>query len=168
MLVSKWRSKNPGIHEFGNTTYHVTFKCDSDDMANKKRLHPLDEHHNPYAIRYMFNLNDAVDCPEYLLHFDSFVALAAEEPYNLELVLDCNFHEFFARNHEVPAYKKILKNIKLVNERGFGSIYNDQWEIAYLYKVFVFKKKNVKNEKYPERARRSPSNITDKDIVVCQ
>ena len=97
VLVQKWRGKPPNQHQFGNGKYKVTFKCDQENMKKKK----LDFDKLPYAIRYMFNLNDAVDCPEYLLHFDNFVEIASKEPYNLELIYDCNFHEFFARNYNI-------------------------------------------------------------------
>ena len=76
VLVQKWRSKPPNNHQFGNSKYRVTFKCDEDNMKKKK----INFEKPPYAIRYMFNLNDAVDCPEYILHFDNFVEIAAKQP----------------------------------------------------------------------------------------
>ena len=165
VLVQKWRHKAPNVHDFGNTKYKVTFKCDTEPMK-KKKLNNLNE--KPFAIRYMFNLNDAVDCPEYLLHFDNFVEMASKEPYNLELVYDCNFHEFFARNYNDHHHRKLLQKIGILDYYGKGSIYNDQWDIAYLYKVFVFKKKNLKNIKYPTRPIQAAQHIDDKDMRVCQ
>eukprot|EP01084_Bolivina_argentea_P088038 158947_1 len=166
VLVAKWRAKSPNIHTFGNTKYRATFKCDCDEM-NKKKI-GINRPNGPYAIRYMFNLNDAVDCPEYLLHFDSFVELASKEPYNLELVLDCNFHEFFARNMQQKEYRKLLSKIGLLDGYGSGRIHSDQWDIAYLYKVFVFKKKRITNRVYPVREATMATELTDDDIIVCQ
>eukprot|EP00484_Ammonia_sp_Unknown_P000830 CAMPEP_0197020634 /NCGR_PEP_ID=MMETSP1384-20130603/1478_1 /TAXON_ID=29189 /ORGANISM="Ammonia sp." /LENGTH=399 /DNA_ID=CAMNT_0042448297 /DNA_START=19 /DNA_END=1218 /DNA_ORIENTATION=+ len=168
VLVQKWRSKPPDCHEFGNSKYKVQFKTNTSMHAqmDRKKLLNLD---NPYAIRYMFNLDDAVDCPEYLLHFDNFVKIAEQAPYELELVYDCNFHEFFVRNYDDNVFRKLLQKIGILDPfTGKGEIYNNQWEIAYLYKVFVFKKKRTQNKTYPVRKTQTVKDILDGDIIVCQ
>ena len=153
------------MHSFGNSKYGVTFKCHSDEMEQRKKLDPDVP---PFAIRYLFQLHDAVDCPEYLLHFDHFKAMAAEEPFNLELVLEANFHEFFARNCHHNEYRKLLQKIGITDLSGNGAVYNDQWDIAYLYKVFAFRKRRTSGRSYPKRPRRETQQVTDEDIIVCE
>ncbi len=45
----------------GNSVYSITF--DSKDMLDKPP---------PFGAKYDFFLEDSVDCPEYLVHFDVF------------------------------------------------------------------------------------------------
>merc|ERR1712087_12643 len=165
VLVQKWRSKSPKVHKFGNSKYEVTFKCHSEDMDQRKRLDPV-EVAPPFTIRYLFQLQGCVDCPEYLLHFDNFVKMAGEEPYNLELVLEANFHEFFARSVRNNEYKRLLQKIGLVDDYGRGSIHNDQWDIAYLYKVFAFRKRRTEGRVYPNMPRMEILEIGNDDIIV--
>lgn len=177
VLVKKWRENkktnknknnqdfNP--HKFGNKNYSVEFKCINNDMLQDKKLTPYD----PFGIQYYFKLSNNVDCPEYLLNFNQFVNIAGEQKYNLKLVLDLNFHEFFFKYYKYPNYYDLLKHLKVYdpsNSQQF-KIKADQWEIAYLYKVFVFQKlsKNKnKIKKYPKQKKRFPTNIYPQDIIT--
>lgn len=93
----------------------------------------------PYGIRYSFTLDQSVeDCPEYLVHFPTFKKVAAE--YDLELVMLCNFHDFFVEfsSEKYPRYRDLLFSMRVLNEEG--TIVPDQWDAVYLYTAFAFKK----------------------------
>lgn len=64
---------------FGNDVYSVTFKS-KDDF-------PL------FGTQYDFHLEGVVDCPEFLVHFPTFVEIAAR--YGLKLLFKKRFDEFF-------------------------------------------------------------------------
>lgn len=112
--------------------YSVTF----DEEYASKHFAPG----NPYGIRYTFTLDQSVeDCPEFLVHFPSFEAVAAE--FDLELVLLCNFHTFFKEfsSEKYPRYRDLLLSMKVLNAEG--TISAEQWDAIYLYTAFAFRKK---------------------------
>lgn len=122
---------------------------------------------SPYGIRYTFTLDQSVeDCPEYLVHFPSFVTLAEE--YDLELVMYLNFHDFFTEfsSEQYPAYRDLLFSMRVLNDEG--SITPDQWDAIYLYTAFAFQKRGATSEeKAPvEVKRREWPNIPHKDIII--
>lgn len=135
VLIRKWRACKPGVHQYGNRVY--TVRVCTDDRRHpeieQKKLNPAE----PFGIRYYFMLEDAVEeCPEYIVHFPTFKRIAAE--YGLELVLEQNFHEYFVRNFEKPKNLRSLHTMRVLGDNG--QFPADQWDVAYLYKTFAFRK----------------------------
>lgn len=91
-LVSRAR-KNKS-NSFGNDVYQVVFDCD----LNKPPL---------FGAKYNFYLDGVVDCPEFLVHFPTFVKLAKK--FGLKLVLKEKFYDFFNRMRIEGA--KLLTNM---------------------------------------------------------
>lgn len=120
---------------FANAVFRVVFD-DIDPPHNNKAF---SRDRSPFGIRYSFSLGaSVVDCPEYLVHFPSFEKVAAE--YDLELLLLQNFHDFFTEYAEPGSpYRELLMRMKVLDETGTMS--PDEWDAAYLYTVFAFRKK---------------------------
>lgn len=76
------RARKSASNSFGNDVYQVTFDTD----VNKPPL---------FGTKYNFHLDGVVDCPEFLVHFPTFVKLAKK--YGLKLVRKEKFHEFYER-----------------------------------------------------------------------
>jgi mRNA (guanine-N7-)-methyltransferase len=158
VLVSKLRAA-PEM-SFGNNIYRVVFDrpqagepgnvsalehaADPDEsqltavLPSGKRFAPT----QPFGIRYRFTLDENVeDCPEYLVHFPTFERIAKE--YGLALLLHMNFHAFvdaFALQAEAPArYRELFQRMKVLDPEG-GTISPEEWDAAYLYMVFAFRK----------------------------
>lgn len=49
-----------------------------------------------------------------------------------------DFHEYFYQYKDVPEYKNLLRVQKVFNQ--YGSISDDEWEVAGLYQLFLFQK----------------------------
>ncbi|KAK4535645.1 hypothetical protein CDCA_CDCA05G1670 [Cyanidium caldarium] len=154
VLVRKLRAA-PGWW-FGNSVYRIEFepppssettplKAGGDDQADTTapaaaKTFPADR---PYGIRYRFTLDENVeDCPEYLVHFPSLEVLAREE-FGLELLLQMNFHEFFhtfaLAKDAPPTYRELLRVMRVFHPESH-SLSSEEWDAAYLYTVFAFRK----------------------------
>lgn len=68
---------------FGNDIYRIQFLCDTDNP-------PL------FGAKYNFQLDEVVDCPEFLVHFPTFEKLALK--HGLRLVERKRFEEVFDEN----------------------------------------------------------------------
>ncbi|KAK4530776.1 hypothetical protein CCYA_CCYA05G1633 [Cyanidiococcus yangmingshanensis] len=157
VLVSKLRAA-PGM-SFGNSIYRVSFdKPRTVDQVNGSAVEDLDPAaernevpagckcfapNEPFGIRYRFTLDENVeDCPEYLVHVPSFERIAKE--YGLELLLQMNFHGFvdaFALQEDAPAqYRELFQRMKVLDPET-GTISPEEWDAAYLYMVFAFRKR---------------------------
>lgn len=144
----------------GNNVFRIQF---DDKFASKS--FPKD---SPYGIRYSFTLDKKVeDCPEYIVHFPTFEKVARE--FDLELVLHCNFHDFFtefSNQKSYPDYRELMYRMRVLDDQGTVPVH--QWDAIYLYTAFAFKKKGTPNpgeEKYavkPEPRR----TVHDVEIVV--
>ncbi|KAI0318351.1 mRNA capping enzyme-domain-containing protein [Amylostereum chailletii] len=100
---------------FGNEVYHIKF----DDRENR----PI------YGHRYSFFLKDAVeDVPEYVVHWESFVQLAAE--YHLHPIYKKEFHDVFQEFQDHEEFKPLLQRMKVVDINGETEMDEDQWEAA--------------------------------------
>lgn len=122
---------------------------------------------DPYGIRYFFTLDQRVeDCPEFLVHFPSFQALALE--FDLELFMLCNFHDFYAEfaSDKHPEFKKLFENMNVVDENGTMS--PDEWDAIYLYTAFAFRKKGTPNAGAPasEVRRKQWPPMFETEIVM--
>lgn len=115
-----------GARSFGNDFYRIEFNS----------LGPFT---NPYGIQYNFQLDEAVDpCPEFLVPLETFRHLGHE--FGLDLILAQNLHEYFYQNVQLPEFSRLLQQMGTLPADG-SSIPAEQWEICYLYRVFVFKKR---------------------------
>lgn len=76
------RVRKSGAKSFGNDVYKVNFDCDT----NKPPF---------FGAKYNFHLDGVVDCPEFLVHFPTFVKLSKK--YGLKLVKKEKFYEYYER-----------------------------------------------------------------------
>ncbi|KNE71147.1 hypothetical protein AMAG_15813 [Allomyces macrogynus ATCC 38327] len=108
--------------EFGNSIYTVKF--------TQKDECPV------YGHEYSFRLVDAVDdCPEYLVHWPSFVKLARE--YRLDPIAHQGFHLFYTQH--IDRHRDLFVRMKVVTPDS-PTLPADQWEAAGLYSIFAFQK----------------------------
>jgi len=156
VIVRKLRSADE--LEFGNNVYHIKF----DKSCSDKRFLSA----SPYGYQYEFHLEDAVDCPEWLVPFQSFKALAEE--YGLELVMKKNFHKFVHEYSQRQEFAELMRKLGALGDPAVGdTITDDEWDAAYIYLVFVFKKSGNK----PPRQRSSRGTyrlINQEEVVVLQ
>jgi len=144
VLVRKLRNAQ-GL-EFGNDLYRVRF----DDPTKTGHWNKKFAQDDICGHRYGFYLEDAIGeggaqtqtgeltyVPEYLVPFPQFCRLAEE--HDLKLDMGSNFHKFFNENCSERIQNQLLYTIKVLNEEGTMS--PQEWEIAYLYKTFAFRKK---------------------------
>lgn len=74
--------------------------------------------------------------PEYLVLSDYFIQMAKQ--YNLEVVIDQNFHKFFSKN--VVDYFQMFQKIGFKKQKNAPLMDEQLWECSYLYKVLILKK----------------------------
>ncbi|KAI0637355.1 mRNA capping enzyme-domain-containing protein [Trametes polyzona] len=127
-LMDMLDSLEPGTDDlsWGNKVYKIRFE---------------DREHRPiFGHRYWFYLKDAVDdVPEYVVHWDNFVELAAE--YGLHPVYKAEFHEVFDEHHDHEEFGQLLERMHVVDRNGESQMDEDQWEAANIYIGFAFEKK---------------------------
>ncbi|KAK3923836.1 mRNA cap guanine-N7 methyltransferase [Frankliniella fusca] len=147
------RARKAGGKKFGNDVYSVEFET------------PLDDEKPPpiFGAKYNFHMEGVVDCPEFLVHFPTFIRLAAK--YGLDFVVCEPFQSFFDRMKEkgrgllgkmqaletyppfpdqtlagpLHQYEHAEKN-KNVGSHRLGTLSTAEWEAATLYLIFVFQK----------------------------
>ncbi|XP_064641319.1 mRNA cap guanine-N7 methyltransferase-like [Lineus longissimus] len=91
-LIKRWRAAEG--NNFGNEIYQVTF-----DSDNKEDI-PL------FGAKYMFHLEGVVDCPEFLVHFPTFVKLAKK--HGMNLLYKKTFAEYVAENSKKSDSRSLL------------------------------------------------------------
>ncbi|MBA0699522.1 hypothetical protein Goari_001152, partial [Gossypium aridum] len=118
---------------FGNSVYWIRF---DEEFTNKKF-----KSSSPFGIKYKFHLEDAVDCPEWIVPFHVFKSLAEE--YDLELVFVKNSHEFVHEYMKKPEYIELMRRLGALGDgnQDQSTLSPDEWEAAYLYLAFVLKKR---------------------------
>jgi len=145
------RLQNNGGNSFGNSVFSVTFP----ESADLKKL-PF------FGAKYSFHLEEVVDCPEFLVHFPTFVKLA--EKYGLMMVGKERFQNYFTKKAKDEGLKLLNRmnaletypNQKLVGSEQeydhaqefiqtqdverFGTLSRDEWEALTIYVIFAFKK----------------------------
>ena len=121
----------------------------------------------PFGIQYEFHLEDAVDCPEWLVPFHVLKALAEE--YSLELVYKKNFHEFVHEHVKNPEFAELMRKLGALGD-GFSksSISSDEWDAAYIYMAFVFKKNGPSQLHGEKNPKRVPAPISETEIGYVQ
>lgn len=135
VIVKKLRTVGQDL-TFGNSYYSIRFLNDK---------FPVEQ--GPYGLEYGFYLEDSVGdrkkrdfgfeteyVTEYLVLMDVFEKVAND--YGLELVIARNFHSFYEEFSQSYA--------KLFARMTHGCTFDqEQWDIAYLYLAFVFRKQGV-------------------------
>ncbi|XP_018331588.1 mRNA cap guanine-N7 methyltransferase [Agrilus planipennis] len=152
------RARKKKSNRFGNGVYQVQMDFD----INKPPL---------FGAKYHFYLDGVVDCPEFLIHFPTFVKLAKK--YGLKLIEKSNFYDFYEKM-KIEG-KQLMVNMKaletyppyqgasLVGDPKFdyefaeeyiknytsgegvyvGTLSKSEWEASSIYLTFAFEK--VKN-----------------------
>ncbi|KAG7600157.1 S-adenosyl-L-methionine-dependent methyltransferase [Arabidopsis suecica] len=146
--------------EIGNSVYWIRFG----EEYSQKKFKPS----SPFGIKYVFHLEDAVDCPEWIVPFHIFKSLAEE--YDLELVLVKNFHEFVHEYMQKPEFLELMRKLGALGDgnRNQSTLSADEWEAAYLYLSFVFRKRGQSDRAGTRTAGRNNNgkmNISKDDIL---
>ncbi|XP_075478001.1 mRNA cap guanine-N(7) methyltransferase 1-like isoform X1 [Primulina tabacum] len=138
VIVKKLREAD-GL-AFGNSVYWIRF---DEEFENKKF-----KSSSPFGIKYKFHLEDAVDCPEWIVPLDVFKSLAEE--YGFELVFVKNSHAFVDEYMKIPEYIELMRRLGALGDgkEDQSTLSPDEWEVAYLYSAFVLRKQGQ-----PERTR---------------
>lgn len=146
------RQRKSGKTSFGNDVYQINFQCET--------APPL-----LFGAKYNFHLDGVVDCPEFLVHFDTFVKLAKK--HGLQLVRKEKFADFYQRMNKdgsgllqkmqsletYPAmdsmsllgtneddYQHAKDYLKNKNDQKVGTLSKTEWEAVSLYLTFAFRK----------------------------
>ncbi|XP_050306647.1 mRNA cap guanine-N7 methyltransferase [Anthonomus grandis grandis] len=148
------RARKSGSSGFSNDILQVTLDFNINDP-------PL------FGAKYDFHLDGVVNCPEFLVHFPTFVKLAKK--FGLKLVMKEKFYEFFEKMKEegkqllntmramesypphetatlagdLDDYRHAEEFIKKQGNVKIGTLSKSEWEAASLYLTFAFVK--VKN-----------------------
>ncbi|CAM6098815.1 unnamed protein product [Calypogeia fissa] len=159
VIVRKLRAADG--HDFGNSVYRIAFS--ETDYPDKKFRSA-----SPFGIQYDFHLEDAVDCPEWLVPFPKFVELAEE--YGLQLVMKQNFHDFVNEQIQLPEFGDLMRKLGALGDgQSEKSISADEWDAAYVYITFVFQKKGTPKQKQRGGVSRgSFKTISPEDVLFIQ
>lgn len=113
------RLKNSDTDSFGNDIYNIKFHLD--ERTADKNNFPL------FGVKFDFQLDNVVECPEFLINFDALTKLAKR--HNLELVFNQKFSDFFDKYSEVPEYRKLISIMKSL-EPFYSKSINKSEEIS--------------------------------------
>ncbi|XP_070505982.1 mRNA cap guanine-N(7) methyltransferase [Chironomus tepperi] len=141
---------------FGNDIFQIKFISDPNDL-------PI------FGSKYNFVLDGVVDCPEFLVHFPSFVKLAKK--FSLKLVENVRFEDYFTK--QIGRGRSLIEKMQAVERYGLngnrnlsssndeeyrhakdfllqkggydnrkkcGTLSASEWEVASLYMIFAFQK----------------------------
>jgi len=89
------RLRNAKDFSFGNEIYNIKF-------LNLDDKHQIDL----FGVKFDFQLDNVVECPEYLLNFEAFKRIAAR--HGLKFVFKKTFKEFFDEHAEKRDYKELI------------------------------------------------------------
>ncbi|KAG6637475.1 mRNA cap guanine-N7 methyltransferase 1-like [Carya illinoinensis] len=144
---------------FGNSVYWIHF----DEEFSEKKF----KSSHPFGIKYKFHLEDAVDCPEWIVPFHVFKSLAEE--YDLELVFAKNSHEFVHEYMKRSDYVDLMRRLGALGDgnQDQSTLSQDEWEVAYLYLAFVLKKRGQPEQTQGNgrRSDRGQMHISKEDIM---
>lgn len=145
-----------GGRRFGNAIYSVEF-----DKSTDIQQPPI------FGAKYMFHLEEVVDCPEFLVYFPALERLA--DRHGLMLVGKQKFANYFKERKEQPEARSLLQRMLALErypsarpvaanspdqyahaealissdreeEGPCGTLTRDEWEALTIYTVFAFKK----------------------------
>lgn len=142
---------------FGNSVYWISF----DEEYTQKKFKAS----SPFGIKYKFHLEDAVDCPEWIVPFHNFKSLAEE--YGLELIFVKNSHEFVEEYLKKPEYIELMRRLGALGDgkNDQSTLSQDEWDVAYLYLSFVLRKRGQPNTtRKNSNANKGKMQITENDI----
>ncbi|GMH05685.1 hypothetical protein Nepgr_007525 [Nepenthes gracilis] len=143
---------------FGNSVYWI---CFDDEFAEKKF-----KSSSPFGIKYKFHLEDAVDCPEWIVPFHVFKSMAEE--YDLELVFVKNSHEFVHEYLKKPEFIELMRRLGALGDgnQDLSTLSPDEWEVAYLYLAFVLRKRGQPDRTQGAKRRdRGKMHLLKEDIM---
>uniref|UniRef100_A0A1D1XMZ0 mRNA cap guanine-N(7) methyltransferase n=1 Tax=Anthurium amnicola TaxID=1678845 RepID=A0A1D1XMZ0_9ARAE len=144
--------------KFGNGVYWICF----DEIYTEKKFKPS----CPFGIKYQFHLEDAVDCPEWIVPFHVFKPLAEE--YDLELVFVKNFHEFVDDFLKRSEFVELMRRLGALGDgnQDKSTLSPDEWEAAYLYLAFVLRKRGHSDPSTRNnRGNKGQTTISKGDIM---
>ncbi|CAB4067009.1 RNMT [Lepeophtheirus salmonis] len=145
-------------HQIAGKLEIVFYSVEFEEPLTEETTLPL------FGAKYNFHLEGVVDCPEFLVHFPTFIKIA--EKYGLILVAKRRFSSYFnemkgkggdllERMDALETYKKGYDNSKSNFEQYkaaeaffdsnkqahiLGTLSKDEWEAINIYLVFAFKK----------------------------
>ncbi|XP_078433120.1 mRNA capping enzyme family protein isoform X2 [Wolffia australiana] len=143
---------------FGNDVYSICF-----DDAYRHKKFPSS---SPFGIKYQFHLEDAVDCPEWIVPFHVFKSLAEE--YDLELIFVKNFHEFVDDFLKRPEFVDLMRRLGALGDgsQDRSTLSAVEWEASYLYLAFVLRKRgNSESTTRSSRGGRGQTQISKGDVT---
>ncbi|KAL2483619.1 mRNA cap guanine-N7 methyltransferase 1 [Forsythia ovata] len=143
---------------FGNSVYWVRF---GEEFGEKKF-----KSSSPFGIQYSFHLEDAVDCPEWIVPFPVFKSLAEE--YDLELVFVKNFHVFVDEYLKKPEFVELMRRLGALGDgnQDQSTLSPDEWEVAYLYLTFVLRKRGQPDQaRTNSRRDRGKMQLSKEDVT---
>ncbi|KAH1247706.1 mRNA cap guanine-N7 methyltransferase 1 [Glycine max] len=143
---------------FGNRVYWVRFDEEFSDKKFKSS--------SPFGIKYTFHLEDAVDCPEWIVPFHVFKSLAEENDF--ELVFAKNSHEFVHEYMKKPEFVELMRRLGALGDgnQDQSTLSADEWEAAYLYMSFVLRKRGQPDKTQQSgRRNRGSMHISEEDIM---
>ncbi|KAG2317518.1 hypothetical protein Bca52824_020640 [Brassica carinata] len=146
--------------EIGNSVYWIRF---GEEYSQKKF-----KSSSPFGIEYVFHLEDAVDCPEWIVPFNIFKSLAEE--YDLELVFVKNSHEFVHEYMKKPEFVELMRRLGALGDgnQDQSTLSADEWDAAYLYLSFVLKKRGGESDggqKRGGRRKNGKMNVSKDDVL---
>ncbi|KAJ8436248.1 hypothetical protein Cgig2_023423 [Carnegiea gigantea] len=110
---------------------------------------------------------DAVDCPEWIVPFHVFKALAEE--YDFELVFAKNSHQFVEEYLKKPEFVELMRRLGALGDgnQDQSTLSPDEWEVAYLYLAFVLRKRGQPDRTQQRTGRRDKGkmHIEKEDIM---
>lgn len=150
-IVSRMQASPTG-NSFGNSVFSVS--VDDNDISSK--MLPL------FGAKYNFHLVEVVDCPEFLVHFPTFVKLA--DKFGLMMIGKQRFQNYFTTKKDHQEGKVLLSRMnaletypnsrpqvggeeqyeharhQIEGEEVVGTLTHDEWEALTIYTMFAFKK----------------------------
>ncbi|KAG8365020.1 hypothetical protein BUALT_Bualt18G0059500 [Buddleja alternifolia] len=139
VIIKKLREAE-GLH-FGNSVYWIRFDEEFEDK-------------------------DAVDCPEWIVPFPVFKALAEE--YGFELVFVKNSHVFVEEYLKKPEFVELMRGLGALGDgkEDQSTLSPDEWEVAYLYLSFVLRKRGQPDQtRVNSRRDKGKMHLSKEDIV---
>ncbi|KAK4398451.1 cap guanine-N7 methyltransferase 1 [Sesamum angolense] len=143
---------------FGNSVYWIRF---DEEFENKKF-----KSSNPFGIKYKFHLEDAVDCPEWIVPFHVFKSMAEE--YDLELIFAKNAHVFVDEYLKKPEFIELMRRLGALGDGkdDQSTLSPDEWDAAYLYLTFVLRKRGQPDQTQVSiRRDKGKMHLSKEDIM---
>ncbi|KAL0306432.1 UNVERIFIED_CONTAM: cap guanine-N7 methyltransferase 1 [Sesamum radiatum] len=135
-------------------------------MSSSKSLEKKFKSSNPFGIKYKFHLEDAVDCPEWIVPFHVFKSMAEE--YDLELIFAKNAHVFVDEYLKKPEFVELMRRLGALGDGkdDQSTLSPDEWDAAYLYLAFVLRKRGQPDQTQVSiRRDKGKMHLSKEDIM---